>query len=193
MDEGNGDTHELIDALIRRGSEHFEGACATGVYSVFARRGAKILWRDQMPNLVTTVGKNLELDTYLSGAGYTVTGPYLGLISSSGFGVTTKDDTLVQHRGWNEAGKTHAPTYEGMRKLMGFHAAADGSKALLSPLQFTFTSDGFVEGCFMVLGPRAEPGIDTTGGTLHSAGVFVVGRREVKKGDSLFVNYAYRI
>lgn len=44
--------------------------------------GGPLLWEDHIDNVVTTVGKNLALDTILTGSSYTTTGPYMGLISS---------------------------------------------------------------------------------------------------------------
>jgi hypothetical protein len=67
-------------------------------------------WRDTIDNVVTTVGKNHMLDTELAGAAYTVTGPFLGLISSVSFTATAAADTMASHGGWTEAGVTNAPT-----------------------------------------------------------------------------------
>ena len=41
-------------------------------------------WADKFPNVVCIPGKNLALDTILTGSAYTVVGPYMGLISSVG-------------------------------------------------------------------------------------------------------------
>ena len=38
----------------------------------------ELRWRDEFPNTVVTVGKNLALDTILAGSAYTVVGPYMG-------------------------------------------------------------------------------------------------------------------
>lgn len=39
-------------------------------------------WRNEFPNVVVTVGLNAMLDDALAGSAYTVTGPFVGLISS---------------------------------------------------------------------------------------------------------------
>jgi len=39
-------------------------------------------WREEFPNVVATVGIDALLDAALAGSAYTVTGPYMGLISS---------------------------------------------------------------------------------------------------------------
>jgi len=65
-----------------------ESAGARGVYKLkcFEYEGGPLLWEDEYaPNVVTYVGKNLLLQTGLTGSGYTVVGPYMGLISSVGW------------------------------------------------------------------------------------------------------------
>ena len=61
-------------------------------------RDGNLLWSDTFPNVVTTVGKNLALDTYLAGAAYTVVGPFMGLISSTSFtNLATTISALVSY------------------------------------------------------------------------------------------------
>ena len=55
-------------------------------------------WDNLAPNVVTTVGGNLALDTYLAGSGYTVTGPFMGLIGAVSYtGVPVIGDTMASH------------------------------------------------------------------------------------------------
>src|SRR5690349_14341590 len=75
-----------------------------------------LLHEEEFPNTVVTVGKNLALDTFLAGSAYTVTGPYMGLISSVGYSAISAADTMASHAGWAEAGNANAPTYSGNRK-----------------------------------------------------------------------------
>src|SRR4029077_14780064 len=77
---------DLVDASVIRSSMHVEKTEAHGRYVVkcYDRNGI-LKWEDTIENVVTTVGKNLALDTYLAGAAYTVTGPFMGLISSVGY------------------------------------------------------------------------------------------------------------
>lgn len=60
-----------------------------GVYSFKCFKSAEdmtLLWEDEVAmNVVTYVGKNLLLQTGLTGSAYTVVGPYMGLISSVGW------------------------------------------------------------------------------------------------------------
>ena len=73
-------------------------------------------WKDTIENLVVTVGMNLMLDTLHEGSAYSVTGPYMGLISSVSWSAVAAGDTMASHAGWTEAGPTNAPDYSGTRK-----------------------------------------------------------------------------
>lgn len=149
-------------------------------------------WQGQVeiaPNLVTTVGKNLALDTLLAGSTYTTTGPYLGLISSVSYTAVAAADTMTSHAGWLEAGGANAPTYTAPRKTLSFSAAAGGSKATSTAASFAITGSGTVKGCFLVLGTGALTTIDNTGGVLYSAGLFTGGDKVVSNGDTLSVTY----
>lgn len=151
-------------------------------------------WAGEAPahNLVTTVGKNLLLDTLLSGSGYTTTGPYLGLISNVSYTTgPAAGDTMASHGGWTEAGGTNAPTYTAPRKTLSFSAASAGSKTTSSAASFAITSgtNVIIKGCFLVLGTGALATIDNTGGTLYSAGLFTGGDKTVSNGDTLTVTY----
>jgi hypothetical protein len=121
------------DASVIRNSAHMENASAHGFFTVECRdKDGRLKWRDVIKNVVTTVGKNLALDTYLAGAAYTVVGPYLGLISSTSFSAVAAADTMSSHAGWLEAGGSNAPTYTGNRKTCAWSAASSGSKVAVS-------------------------------------------------------------
>lgn len=150
----------------------------------------KVKWRDEFDNTVVTVGKNLALDTFLAGSGYTVTGPYMGLISSVSYSAISAGDTMSSHAGWTEAGNANAPTYTSPRKTCAWSAASSGSKALSSPLSFAITGAGTLKGAFIVFGSGAVSTIDDTSGTLLSAGLFSAGDRAVINGDTVNVSYS---
>lgn len=160
-----------------------------GVFRATLTRKGEVIWSDEFENTVVTVGKNLALDTFLAGAAYTVTGPYMGLISSVGYSAISAADTMSSHAGWTEAGNANAPTYTAPRKTAAWSAAAAGSKALSAALAFTFTGAGTVKGAFMVFGTGAVSTIDSTAGTLLSAGLFSGGDRAVVSTDVLNVSY----
>lgn len=145
-------------------------------------------WSEAFDNVVTTVGKNLALDTFLAGSAYTVTGPYIGLINSTASAAAV-GDTMVSHAGWLEVGGANAPAYTAPRKTAAWSAAAAGSKALSAAAVFSMTSAGSVGGCFLVFGSGALSTVDSTGGTLYSAGAFTGGTKTVANGDTLSVTY----
>lgn len=152
-------------------------------------KDGNLKWEDTFPNVVTTVGKNLALDTYLAGSAYTVTGPFMGLISSTSYTGVAAGDTMSSHAGWLEAGNANAPTYTSPRKTAAWSAASGGSKALSAALVFAITGSGTVKGCFLVYGSGAVSTIDNTSGTLYSAGLFSGGDKIVANGDTLNVSY----
>lgn len=166
-----------------------EVAGAEGFYTVECIRDGKLLWTDTIPNTVVTVGKNLALDTFLAGSAYTVVGPFLGLISSSGYSAISAADTMSSHAGWTEAGNANAPTYTSPRKTAAWSAASSGAKALSSALSFAITGTGTIKGAFMTYGTGAVSTIDNTAGTLLSAGLFSGGDRAVLSGDVVNVSY----
>jgi hypothetical protein len=51
--------------------------------------------RDTAENTVVTVGTNLILDQALAGSAYTVTGPFMGLISSVSYTAIAAGDTMA--------------------------------------------------------------------------------------------------
>lgn len=153
-------------------------------------KDGNLKWRDEFDNTVMTVGKNLALDTFLAGSAYTVTGPFMGLISSVSYSAIAAADTMSSHAGWTEAGATNAPTYTAPRKTCAWSAASAGSKALSAALNFAFTGSGTVKGAFLAYGTGAVSTIDNTSGTLLSAGLFSGGDRAVISGDQLNVSYS---
>jgi hypothetical protein len=80
-----------------------------------------------------------------------------------------------------------AEAYSGGRKTPAWSAASAGSKATSSAASFVFTSAGTVAGCFLNLAGSST--IDSTTGTLYSAGDFTGGSRVVAAGDTLNVSY----
>jgi len=191
MTEERAEARECNDASVIRGSGLGEVTEAHGRYE-FECFGAdgRLKWRETIDNVVATVGKNLALDTFLGGAAYTVTGPFMGLISSVSYSAVSAGDTMASHAGWLEAGGTNAPTYSGNRKTAVWAAAASGSKALSPALSFAITSTGTVKGAFLCYGSGALNTKDNTGGVLWSAGTFATGDKAVVNGDQLTVNYS---
>jgi hypothetical protein len=191
MTEERASARECSDASVVRGSALGEQADAHGRYEIECiGADGRLKWREVIDNVVATVGKNLALDTFLAGAAYTVTGPYMGLISSTSYSAVSAGDTMSSHAGWLEAGGANAPTYSGNRKTAVWAAATAGAKALSAALSFAITSTGTVKGAFVVYGASASATKDNTSGTLWSAGTFTTGDKSVVNGDTLNVNYS---
>jgi hypothetical protein len=193
MTEERAHARESNDASVIRGSGIGIGeqAEAHGRYDVECiGADGKLKWRDTIENTVATVGKNLALDTFLAGSAYTVTGPYMGVISSTSYTATAAGDTMSSHSGWLEAGGANAPTYSGNRKTAVWSAASAGSKALSAALSFAITGTGTAKGAFLVFGSGAVATKDDTNGTLWSAGTFSTGDKAVVNGDTLNVNFS---
>lgn len=165
---------------------------ARGVFTFecFDKYGA-LMWREKTPNVVTTVGKNFAFNTLMAGLNYTVTGPYLGLISGASFSGVTASDTMSLHPGWLECGNAHVPVYGTTRATCNWSAAANGTISLSTSPAFSFTDFGFVQGAFINFGPGALPAIDSTGGVLWSAASFVSGAPfSITTGAQLKVSYS---
>lgn len=191
MTEERAEARECNDATIIRGGGIGESADAHGRYEIECiGEDGKLKWRETIDNVVATVGKNLALDTFLAGSAYTVTGPFMGLISSTSFTAVAAGDTMASHAGWLEAGGANAPTYSGNRKTAVWAAAASGSKALSAALSFAITASGTVKGAFVCYGSGAVNTKDNTGGILWSAGTFSTGDKAVVNGDTLNCNYS---
>lgn len=167
-----------------------EAAHASGkyIFECFNSDGT-FAWREEIDNVVCTQGKNVALDAFLAGSGYTVVGPFLGLISSVSFSAVAVTDTMTAHAGWLEAGNANAPQYSGTRAGLTWGAAGGGSKATTSYSVFTFTGVGTVVGAFLVFGTGAANTIDNTVGALYSAGTFTGGAQAVGIASVLNVSY----
>lgn len=176
-------------AAISKSDAMREAAEAHGSYTVECYdKDGKLKWKDDIENVVTTLGKNLALDTFLAGAAYTVTGPFMGLINGSASSAVAAD-TMASHAAWLEVGGANAPAYTGGRKTVSWSAASGGSKSTSAAASFAITSTGTVGGCFIVLGAGALSTIANTGGVLYSAGAFTGGSKQVDNGDTLNVTY----
>lgn len=174
---------DVTTATLTRGVGAGEAVELNGYYTVecFDASG-KQKWTDEIHNLVTTVGKNLTMDTVLgnSAAGAVV----MGL---KGTGTAAAADTQASHAGWLEVGGANAPAYTGNRLTPSFSAAAAGAKTTSAAVIFSMTSGGTVAGAFINIGGSATK--DNTTGTLFSVGDFSGGSRTVANGDTINVSY----
>jgi len=169
----------IASAGLITGSGMAEQAHASGFYTVECLGpNGEVKWVDTIENLVTTVGKNALLDTYL-GAGAGIT-PALGLIDNASFSAVNAADTMSSHAGWIES----VAYSNANRPAPSFGAASAGSKAS-TPTAFNINATATINGCFL----SSNNTKSGTTGTLYSAGSFTGGNKVVSNGDTLNITY----
>ncbi len=127
-------------------------------------------WRELVPNLVVTVGKNDLLDKYFKGSAYTAAW-YMGL---KGTGSIVAGDTLASHAGWSEV-----TPYAGNRPAITFGTTSGGSNTATA-VSYSINATATVAGAFVC-------SVNTgTSGILYSASDFAASR-SVVSGDTLNV------
>lgn len=174
---------DVIDASVTRNATNNDVTSISGYYEVECHGADGALkWKDDIHNLVTTVGKNKTMDVVL---GNTAGGAIV--MGLKGTGTAAVGDTQGSHAGWVEVGAANAPTYTSPRKTPAFFAASAGAKTTSAAVVFTITGSGTVAGCFINIGGAST--IDDTTGTLFSAGDFTAGSKSVTSGDTLSVTY----
>ena len=167
-----------------------------GVYHVECRDAeGNLKWQDQFPNLVNAVGKQLMLDTLLSGSAYTTVGPYLGLISGAS-PTFAAADTMTSHSGWTEF-TAYTVGGSAVRGTAVFTSATSTGTTptnvttkAAAAITYTITgAGGTVGGCFLVTGSGASSTLSNTSGTLYSAGAFATAK-VTTAGDTVSVTYS---
>ncbi len=168
-----------------------------GHYHVECRdKDGNLKWEESFPNLVNAVGKELMLDTLLKGSAYSVTGPFLGLISGAAPTFGTGSDTMTSHAGWTEF-TNYTVGGSAVRGTAVFASATSSGStpsnvttSAASAITYTITGGGgTVGGCFLVLGSGASSTQSNTGGTLYSAGAFTTAKITTA-GDTVSVTYS---
>jgi len=166
-----------------------------GHYHVVCRDAAgNIKWEDKFPNLVNAVGKQLMLDTLLSGTTYTTVGPFLGLISGTGLTFAAAD--TLSSKSWTEF-TNYTVGGSAVRGTAVFGAASSSGTTpsnvttkTASAITYTITgAGGTVGGCFLVTGSGAVNTQSSTAGTLYSAGAFATAK-VTTAGDTVSVTYS---
>jgi hypothetical protein len=166
-----------------------------GYYHVVCRDAdGNIKWEDEFPNLVNAPGKQLMLDTLLSGTSYTTVGPFLGLISGTGL-TFAASDTLVT-KTWTEF-TNYTVGGSAVRGTASFSAATSSGTTptnvttkTASAITYTITgAGGTVGGCFLVTGTGASSTQGNTSGTMYSAGAFSTAKITTA-GDTVSVTYS---
>ena len=171
-----------------------EGMGIDGWYHVECRdKDGNLKWEEEFPNLVVAVGKQLMLDTLLKGSSYSVTGPYLGLISNSF--TASASDTMASHT-WTEftnytvGGSAVRGTAVFASSTSTGSTPSNVTSSTATAITYTITgSGGTVYGCFLVLGSGAVSTQSSTAGTLYSEGLFSVAKTTTS-GDTVSVTYS---
>ena len=185
---GMGDS---VDASVTRNAGSGEEFGLNGVYTFTCYdQDGNVKWVDGFENLTTNEGRADLLDSYFAntGGGAVV----MGLMTNNAVpaSIPAYTDTQASHPGWFEAGATNAPTYSGTRKTPTFSSATNANPSVLSTssaVVFSMTGSGTVTGAFINIGGSAT--IDSTTGTLFSAGNFTAGSKTVTSGDTINVTY----
>ena len=153
-------------------------------------------WTEDFPNLVVAVGKQLLLDTLLSGTSYTTVGPFLGLTKVSLTPAAT--DTMTTLVTTNAAEFTNYTVGgSAVRGTAVFSAATSSGTTptnvttkAASAITYTITgAGGTVYGCFLVTGTGAVNTLSSTAGILYSEGNFSVAKITTA-GDTVSVTYS---
>lgn len=167
-----------------------------GYYHVVCKDvDGNIKWEDSFPNLVNAVGKQLMLDTLLSGTAYTTVGPFLGLVSGAS-PTFAAADTMTSHTGWTEF-IAYTVGGSAVRGTAVFGSATSTGTTptnvttkTASAITYTITgAGGTVGGCFLTTGSGASSTLSNTGGTLYSAGAFATAK-VTTAGDTVSVTYS---
>jgi len=173
-----------------------ESVGVEGYYHVVCRAAdGSIKWQDEFPNLVNAVGKELMLDTLLSGSAYTTVGPFLGLISGA-TPTFAAADTMSSHGGWTEF-INYTVSASAVRGTASFSSATSTGTTptnvttkTATAITYTITgAGGTVGGCFLVTGSGASSTQNNTSGTLYSAGAFSTAK-VTTAGDTVSVTYS---
>lgn len=154
-----------------------------------------VKWEDGFDNLVNAVGKQLMLDTLLSGSAYTTVGPFLGLISGAS-PTFAASDTMTSHSGWTEF-INYTVGGSAVRGTASFTSATSSGTTptnvttkSASAITYTITgAGGTVGGCFLTTGSGAVNTQSSTAGVLYSAGAFSTAK-VVTVGDTVSVTYS---
>lgn len=182
---------------LNAGAKANETVGIEGFYEVKCHdKDGNLKWEDSFPNLVNAVGKQLMLDTLLKGSSYSVTGPFLGLISGASPTFGTGSDTQTSHAGWTEF-VNYTVGGSAVRGTAVFASATSAGStpsnvttSAAAAITYTITgAGGTVGGCFLVTGTGATSAQSNTGGTLYSAGAFTTAK-VTTAGDTVSVTYS---
>ena len=133
-----------------------EAMHAHGRYTVecFEYEGGPLLWREVIDNVVCTPGRNSMLDNFITGSGFTQTGPYMGLISSVGWtNLATTLSALVSYNSSTGLATLSTAAAHGLLPSDSpvTIASAAGTGANISSLNGTFIPQTGTTGSTLVI------------------------------------------
>jgi hypothetical protein len=171
-----------------------EGMGVEGFYKIECRDAAgNLKWDQEFPNLVVAVGKQLMLDTLLKGTSYSVTGPFLGLISNSttfAAADTMSSKTWTEFTNYTVGGSAVRGTAVFASATSTGTTPTNVTTSAAAAITYTITgAGGTVYGCFLVTGTGAVNTLSSTTGVLYSEGNFAVAKA-VTSGDTVSVTYS---
>lgn len=181
-------------ATLHTNAIHDQSMGIEGWYKVECRdKDGNLKWTEEFPNLVVAVGKQLMLDTLLKGTTYSVTGPFLGLISNTF--TASASDTMTSHT-WTEfinytvgGSAVRGTAVFGSSSSTG-STPSNVTSSTATAITYTITgAGGTVYGCFLVLGSGAVNTQSSTAGTLYSEGLFSTAKTTTA-GDTVSVTYS---
>lgn len=160
------------DASVLRRAALSEALSARGRYvaECYGPDGA-LKWRDEIDNVVTTVGRNALLDDALAGSAYTVTGPFMGLISSVSYAsLATTISSGTYTTGTGAVSLTTAAAH-GLGVGDTFTIASAAGTGSFAALDATFVATTGTTGT--TLNCTTAPGLTMTitGGNVTAAGM----------------------
>ena len=186
---------DFASITLNAGAVSNETVGIEGVYHVECRdKDGNLKWEESFPNLVNAVGKQLMLDTLLvTASGYTLVGPFLGLISGSS-PTFAASDTMTSHGGWTEF-TNYTVGGSAVRGTATFSSStstgttpSNVTTCAAAAITYTITgAGGTVGGCFLNIGGTSGQG--NTTGTLYSAGAFTTAKITTA-GDTVAVTYS---
>ena len=137
----------------------------------------RLLWRDEVPNLVVTAGLNDSLDKHFKASGYTAAW-YVGLTGNSP--TVAAADTMASHAGWTEV----TAYSEGNRQTLTLGTVSGGSvDNSASKAVFTINANGTAVGGAFVVSNNTKGG---TTGVLYGGAAFSA-NRTLNSGDTLTI------
>ena len=159
-------------------------------------KDGNLKWEDEFPNLVVEGGKELMLDTLLTGSSYSVTGPFLGLTNQSLTPAATDDMTTLitslsaEFTNYTVGGSPVRGTATFGSASSAGSTPTNVTTSTASSITYLITGGGgTVYGCFLVTGTGAVNTQSSTAGTLYSEGNFTTAKT-VTAGDTVAVTYS---